>query len=92
MVAPQLLPCHPVTRLPLSLTALCHHLRYLYSQVQHGCQSSGQCDETAFCVPESFYCVGRDGELPESWGVYCDESNNPALYNESKLSKNQNIK
>ena len=44
--------------------------------VQHGCQSSGQCDEDGFCVPEDFYCVGRDGAEPELWGVYCDESHN----------------
>jgi len=57
------------------------------SQVQHGCQSSGQCDEMRFCIPEKFYCVGRDGELPSSWGVHCDESNNPESYNKSNWSK-----
>ena len=44
--------------------------------VQYGCQSSGQCDEMRFCMPEDHFCVGRDGVLPEDWGVYCDESNN----------------
>ena len=42
--------------------------------VQYGCQSSGQCDEDNFCMPEDHFCVGRNGELPEDWGVHCDES------------------
>jgi hypothetical protein len=32
--------------------------------VQYGCQSSGQCDENNFCIPENDHCVGRGG-------VYC---------------------
>lgn len=43
--------------------------------VQYGCQSSGQCDESNFCMPEDHFCMGRDGELPDDWGVHCDESN-----------------
>ena len=49
---------------------------YCEPAVQHGCQSSGQCDEDGFCIPEDDECVGRDEALPEDWGVYCDESHN----------------
>ena len=46
------------------LTQVCSYRNttiYFYSQVQHGCQSSGQCDENYFCIPEDPHCVGRGG-------------------------------